>query len=81
MTRTVNLHFDAVSLIQLHEATDTLELYKALAYLSTWNLTFPTVDIYHDGKTDLVASFKNADGSPGYTIGAIWNGSSYNYHS
>lgn len=81
MTRNVHLHVDAVSLNQLCHATDTLELYKAIAYLSTWNLTYPTVEIYHDGETNLLATFKTEAGKIGYTIGAVWNGSSFGFHS
>lgn len=81
MTRTVHLHIDTTSLNQLHENTDTLELYKAIAYLSTWNLTYPSVDIYHDGTTDLIASYKDDTGKPSYTIGAVWTGTEFGFHS
>jgi hypothetical protein len=61
------------------------EFYATIGYLSSWNMTFPTVDIYpHDNtetNTDLVAVYKREDGSVGYTLAAIWQETYYSFHS
>jgi hypothetical protein len=61
------------------------EFYAAIGYFSTWNMTFPTVDIYpHDNtdtNTDLVAVYKREDGTVGYTLAAIWQETYYSFHS
>ena len=61
------------------------EYYAAIGNLSSWNMTFPTVDIYpdtlKDDNTDLIAVYKREDGSVGYTLAAIWHGDYYGFHS
>ena len=61
------------------------EYYAAIGYFSTWNMTFPTVDIYPhdntDSNTDLVAVYKRADGTVSYTLAAIWQETHYSFHS
>jgi len=74
---------DATEQSAIRNATDTLEWYEALGYLSTWNMTFPICNIYLDGKTDMIAVYRNADNTHGYTIGAIWHtdDNKYTFHS
>ena len=61
------------------------EFYAAIGYLSSWNMTFPTVDIYPhghgDSNTDILAVYKREDGTVGYTIAAIWQETYYSFHS
>jgi hypothetical protein len=61
------------------------EFYATIGYLSSWNMTFPHVDIYpdnyKDGNTDLVAVYRKEDGSVGYAIGAVWHETHYSCHS
>jgi len=61
------------------------EFYAVIGYLSSWNMTFPHVDIYPDKhsetNTDLVAVYKREDGAVGYVIGAVWHGTHYSCHS
>lgn len=61
------------------------EYHAAIGYLSSWNMTFPTVDIYpdtlKDDNTDLIAVYKREDGTVGYTLGAIWRETYYSFHS
>ena len=68
-----------------HRVNPRREFYAAIGYLSSWNMTFPTVDIYpHDNtdtNTDLVAVYKREDGSVGYTLAAIWQETYYSFHS
>lgn len=61
------------------------EFYAAIGYLSSWNMTFPTVDIYPmghtDSNTDVLAVYKREDGTVGYTLAAIWQETYYSFHS
>lgn len=82
-TRTVTIYIDAVKQTEIRTAVGAEAFYKAIGYLSTWNMTFPEVTIYSDGTNDLIAVYKNADSTHGYTIGAIYNtvAGSYGFHS
>jgi hypothetical protein len=59
--------------------------YAAIGYLSSWNMTFPHVDIYPDNhsetNTDLAAVYEREDGTVGYAIGAVWHETHYGFHS
>lgn len=81
--RSVIIHLNAVELSNLRHHVGGENLFAAIGYLSTWNLTFPLVNIYGDGQTDLVAVYLNADGSRGYTIGAVFGShcGKYGFHS
>ncbi len=61
------------------------KLWAAIGYLSCWgntpSMTYPTVTIYRDRGTDLVAVYSREDGSNGYTIGAVWHEDHYGFHS
>jgi hypothetical protein len=80
--RTVVFKSGSAALEALKESTGTQEVWRAIGYLSEWNLTFPVVDLYvtHD-HTELTAVYKDAEGKRGYTIGAVWNGTSFSFHS
>jgi hypothetical protein len=83
--RTVAIYLDSEQVSKLSEAVGQQALYMALGYLSTWNQSFPHVDIYRDfhSEADMVAVYKNEDGSRGFTMGAIWNPTlaTYTFHS
>lgn len=68
-----------------HRVNPRHEYYAAIGYLSSWNMTFPTVDIYPDNhkddNTDLIAVYKREDGTIGYTLAAIWQETHYSFHS
>lgn len=90
MARTVNIHLGDEDYIRIGMNTHAgspghLKLYEAIGYLSSWNTNYPTVDIYRDnyGPYDLIAVYSNADGSRGYTIGAVWDvvACKYGFHS
>lgn len=81
-TRTVVIHMDATEQTTTKENTNCKEFFNALGYLSTWNMTFAHCDIYADGKTDLVAVYREAPEGPSkYTIGAVWHDDHYGFHS
>lgn len=86
--RTVVIQIDAEEIGELRRRTvndwGNCGFDHALAYLSTWNLTFPKVRIQKDfGANDLIAMFEREDGSIGYVIGAIWDAEDrkYSFHS
>lgn len=79
--RTVTIHMDAVVQSTMRDATDPAEWFRAIGYLSTWNMTFPKVDIYPDGDTDMMALYRDAAGKVGYVIGAVWHEDHYGFHS
>ena len=89
MTRTVNHHFDAGKLESLAETTSMAEVYRALGYLSAWNMTgYPVVDLAICGEPtdsepmEILAYYRKEAGAvPGYVIGAVWNGERFGFHS
>jgi hypothetical protein len=69
-------------MIQIAESIGTWDkMWQAIGYLSTWNLSYPTVNIFKDGANDLVAVYRNDVGTKQYVIGAVWHGTDYGYHS
>ena len=81
MTRNITINLTNEDMIQIAESIGTWDkLWQAIGYLSTWNLSYPTVNIYRDRDNDLVAVyFKDVDKM--YTIGAVWHGEQYGFHS
>lgn len=79
--RQVTIHLNAVEQMEMQHGTDMTEWYRAIGRLSTWNMSFPTCDIYADGKTDMVAVYRNEQGERGYVIGAVWHDDHYGFHS
>ena len=73
--RTINLYFE-----NKLEA-DWPEIFKAIGYLSTWGMDYPRVEIYQDGKSDLIATYFDDKGERRYTIGAILHDGHYGFHS
>lgn len=80
-TRTITIHMDAVQQTEMREATARDQWQNAVGYLSTWNMTFPKVDIYPDGQTDMTAVYSDENGGRGYVIGAVWHDDHYGFHS
>lgn len=80
--RTVKLNLNSGQMTGIAmEIGNWEKLWHALGYLSTWNTTYPVVEIFQDGKTDLVAIYKDADDKTGYVIGAVWHDTHYGFHS
>lgn len=80
-TRNAIIHIDATDRTRMQAATDFNEWFRAIGYLTTWNMTFPTVEIRIDGETDMVAVYKDENDNVGYVIGAVWHGDHYGFHS
>ena len=82
MTRSVELNLSSEDMIQIAESIGTWDkLWQAIGYLSSWNMSYPTVRIFRDGGDDLVAVYFKEDGERGYVIGAVWHGEHYGFHS
>ena len=79
--RTVNLNLSKDDIVQFAETIGLDKLWGAIGYLSTWNMSYPTCNIYPDGDTDMVAVYLNEQGERGYVIGAVWHGDHYGFHS
>lgn len=79
--RQVTLRMDSVTQMQMQHTTNADEWFRAVGRLSKWNMSFPTVDIYPVGETDMVAVYKDENGNVGYVIGAVWHDDHYGFHS
>ncbi len=79
--RTITLSIDAVRQMEIAYEVTHEKLWGAIGYLSSWNMTYPTVTIFADRDLDLVAVYSREDGSNGYTIGAVWHDDHYGFHS
>lgn len=80
-TRNVFIHIDVTKQTQMQNATDHNEWFRAVGYLSTWNMSFPTVEILANGERDMMAVYKDENNNLGYVIGAVWDGDHYGFHS
>jgi hypothetical protein len=84
--RSVTLNMDSATQVSMRCRTDPTEWYKAIGYLSSWNMSFAYCDIYIDGATDMVAVYRDRQGEHrkgerSYTIGAVWHQGQYGFHS
>ena len=75
--RTVRIHTDKP------EDVSYGQYFQALGHLADWAAErYPIADIKHDGKTDLIATYRETpEGQTRYTIGAVWRGNQYTFHS
>ena len=80
-TRQMTLHIDAVQQTVMKDVVGNDEFFDTIGYLSTWNMTYPTVDIYSDGDLDMVAVYKDENKDTKYVIGAVWHEDHYGFHS
>ena len=80
--RNIELNITSEDMIKAAEIIGTWDkLWGAIGYLSTWNLTYPTVRIFMDNTTDLVAVYFDEAKNRQYVIGAVWHGEHYGFHS
>lgn len=58
------------------------KLHAAIGYLSMWAVdAYPNVLIIRDSGADLLGIYYDADNNHKYTIGAVWHGDHYGFHS
>ena len=78
-------HFgDSVVQSTLRERVGRSEFYRAVGYLSTWNMTYPHVKLYYNARElEITASYYNEAGELGYCVGAVFNDTSkqFGFHS
>jgi hypothetical protein len=79
--RSITLSIDAVRQMEIAEEVGNDKLWKAIGYLSSWNMSFPSVTVADAGDNDLVAVYRREDGSRGYVISAVWHEDHYGFHS
>lgn len=75
---------DSVEQSSIREHVGPVEFYRAVGYLSTWNLTFPEVKLYYNVREmEITASYYTPDGALGYCIGAVFNDTTkqFGFHS
>jgi len=86
--RTIELAIDADTLMALADASSNAELFKAIGYLSQWNMNMAKVRILggvYDGNPELTATYwRHNTTEPqtiAYQIGAVWHGDHFGFHS
>lgn len=74
----------AVDYHMMMEAVTPLEFYRAVGYLSTWNMSYPHVKLYYNVRElEITASYYDEVGELRYCIGAVFNSDSkaFGFHS
>lgn len=83
--RRVRMGIDADTTVRIVEITGNAEYFKAIGYLSTWNLSHAHCEIIggvYDGNPEIIATYRrHADGPITYQIGAVWHGTHFGFHS
>ena len=75
---------DSVTISTLKEQVTAAEFYRAVGYLSTWNMSFPEVKLFYNVRElEITASYYTPSGVLGYCIGAVFNTDSrkFGFHS
>lgn len=80
--RTITLNLTDNDIEEIIGFVGQANFQAAIGYLSTWNTSYPYVQIYRDGKDiDLVATYRDVEGDRAYVIGAVWHDDHYGFHS
>ena len=86
--RTIELCIDPDTLVAIAEITGNAELFKAIGYLSQWNMPLAKVRIIggvYDGNPEIIATYwRHAGNDPqpiAYQLGAVWHGDHFGFHS
>lgn len=80
-TRVITLVMNSTEIDSIIKVTNELLWRQAIGYLSSWNMSYPKVTIYREGKKDMLAVYSDASGDRQYNIGAVWYNDRYNFHS
>ena len=85
MERNIELCIDTYA---LSEITGNAELFKAIGYLSQWNMNLAKVRIIggvYSGNPELIATYwrhnNNEPQTIAYQIGAVWHDDHFGFHS
>ena len=86
--RTIELCIDPDTLVAIAEIAGNAELFKAIGYLSQWNMPLAKVRIIggvYDGNPEIIATYwRHAGNDPqpiAYQLGAAWHGDHFGFHS
>lgn len=79
--RTIKIHFPTNEVAANIGGSNIDKLLTAIGYLSTWNTGYPTVDIYQEDETNMMAVYMDDANNRKYVLVAIWNGTDYGFHS
>lgn len=72
--RIIQHYGDSVTQSTIMKQVTPLEFYRAVGYLSTWNMSFPEVRLYYNARDlEITASYYTTTGELGYCIGAVFN--------
>ena len=86
-TRTITIHIPQTAAHEAMQQVGVINWERAIGYLSTWamhNPEYQTCEIhqdFHGEGTDMVAVYKDADGTRRFVIGAVWHDDHYGFHS
>lgn len=87
MERTITMNLEPDTMIAMAEIAGNAELFKAIGYLSQWNMNMGDVRLVggvYDGNPEIIATYwrdyKN-DQTIAYQIGAVWHGDHFGFHS
>ena len=82
--RLIHHYGDSVTQSSIINAVGAPEFYRAVGYLSTWNMSFPEVALYYNAKErEITASYYTSMGVLAYCIGAVFNDATkqFGFHS
>ena len=82
--RLIHHYGDSVTQSTIRRHVGPAEFYRAVGYLSTWNMSFPEVSLYYNAKEmEITASYYDVMGTLGYCIGAVFNDTTkqFGFHS
>ena len=82
--RLIHHYGDSVTQSSIREHVGPVEFYRAVGYLSTWNMSFPEVKLlYNVRDMEITASYYDVTGALSYCIGAVFNDTTkqFGFHS
>ena len=82
--RLIHHYGDSVAQSTIREHVGPAEFYRAVGYLSTWNMSFPEASLYFNAREmEITASYYDEVGELRYCIGAVFNRDSkaFGFHS
>ena len=83
-TRNISLNANAVDMTTVRATVGQEQLYRAIGYLSTWNMTYDTcgISVYPED-AQIVACYTRSNSADRYVIVAVWDATAqtYSFHS
>ena len=82
--RIIQHYGDSVTQSSIREHVGPVEFYRAVGYLSTWNMSYPHVKLYYNVRElEITARYYDVTGALRYCIGAVFNDTTkqFGFHS